>query len=58
MLELMQPCENMIKHCLWLGKAVPCDSLFRITMSAEGFCCSFNNKALKNSLEMLEYAFS
>lgn len=53
MFELMQPCENMIKSCAWLGKIVPCDSLFRVAKSSEGFCCSFNYKALKDSLEML-----
>lgn len=52
MLELMQPCENMVKHCQWLGKEMPCESLFRVTMSTEGFCCAFNNKALKDALEM------
>lgn len=52
MLEVMQPCENMIKYCMWLGKELPCDSLFRVTVSTEGFCCSFNNKALKYKLQM------
>lgn len=52
MLELMQPCANMIKSCAWLGKIVQCDTLFRVAKSSEGFCCSFNYKALKDSLEM------
>lgn len=52
MLELMQPCNNMIKNCAWLGKIVPCDTLFRVARSSEGFCCSFNYKALKGDLEM------
>lgn len=52
MFELMQPCGNMIKSCAWLGKTVSCDTLFRVAKSAEGFCCSFNYKALKDSLEM------
>lgn len=52
MFELMQPCSNMIKSCAWLGKIVPCDTLFRVAKSSEGFCCSFNYKALKDSLEM------
>lgn len=51
MFELMQPCENMIKNCAWLGKIVPCDTLFRVARSSEGFCCSFNYKALKGDLE-------
>lgn len=52
MFELMQPCTNMIKNCAWLGKIVPCDTLFRVARSSEGFCCSFNYKALKGDLEM------
>lgn len=52
MFELMQPCSNMIKNCAWLGKIVPCDTLFRVARSSEGFCCSFNYKALKGDLEM------
>lgn len=52
MFELMQPCVNMIKDCSWLGKIVPCDSLFRVAKSSEGFCCSFNYQALKDNLEM------
>lgn len=52
MFELMQPCVNMIRDCSWLGKIVPCDSLFRVAKSSEGFCCSFNYQALKGSLEM------
>ncbi|XP_055311194.1 sodium channel protein Nach-like isoform X2 [Sitodiplosis mosellana] len=52
MLELMQPCNNMIKNCAWLGKIVPCDTLFRVARSSEGFCCSFNYKALKGDLEI------
>lgn len=52
MFELMQPCSNMIQGCAWLGKIVACDTLFRVAKSSEGFCCSFNYKALKDSLEM------
>lgn len=52
MFELMQPCGNMIRSCAWLGKTVPCDTLFRVAKSSEGYCCSFNYKALKDSLEM------
>lgn len=52
MLELMQPCEKLLLHCSWLGKEYPCKSIFRVTMSADGFCCSFNNKAIKADLEL------
>ncbi|XP_037044653.1 sodium channel protein Nach-like [Bradysia coprophila] len=52
MFELMQPCNLMIKSCAWLGKIIPCDTIFRVAKSSEGFCCSFNYKALKDSLEI------
>lgn len=52
MFELMQPCSKMIRDCAWLGKIVPCDSVFRVAKSSEGFCCSFNYQALKGNLEM------
>ncbi len=52
MLELMQPCNLMIRSCSWLGKIIPCESIFRVAKSSEGFCCSFNYKALKDSLEL------
>lgn len=52
MLELIQPCDQMVLGCMWLGKVWPCESMFRVTMSPEGFCCSFNQKALKSNLEM------
>lgn len=55
MFELMQPCNQMIKGCAWLGKIIPCDTIFRVAKSSEGFCCSFNYKALKDSLEMLVF---
>lgn len=52
MLELIHPCENMILTCMWLGKLYPCQSMFRVTASTDGFCCSFNQKAVKSYLEM------
>lgn len=52
MFELMEPCTFMLQNCHWLGKSVPCQTLFRVAKSSEGFCCSFNYKALKSSLEV------
>lgn len=43
--ELMQPCDKMISHCYWLNRPVPCESVFQVTKSSEGFCCSFNYRA-------------
>lgn len=39
----MQPCHAMLKLCIWYDRRIPCENLFFITKSAEGFCCSFNN---------------
>lgn len=55
MLDLMQPCDLMIDNCTWLGKDIPCNQLFRVAKSSEGFCCSFNYKAPLDSLEMYFY---
>lgn len=52
MLELMQPCEKLVLYCMWLGKEYPCKSIIRVTMGSDGFCCSFNNKAIKADLEL------
>lgn len=55
MFEVMQPCREMLEVCTWLGKVVPCETLFRVATSAEGFCCSFNYKAPLDSHEVLVY---
>lgn len=52
MKEVMQPCDSMLDQCLWLGKFVPCNTLFRTAKSILGYCCSFNYDALKENLEM------
>lgn len=52
MFELMQPCDIMLDTCIWLGKFVPCDQIFRVAKSSEGFCCSFNYNSLKDNLEV------
>lgn len=52
MLELVQPCENLLKACFWKGNEYPCYKLFKISRSTEGICCSFNYKAIKSSLEV------
>lgn len=52
MYEVMQPCGILIEHCTWLGRTKPCDVLFRVATSEEGFCCSFNYKAPLDALEV------
>lgn len=44
LLEVMQPCNKMLKKCLWYDRVTPCDTLFYVTKSSQGFCCSFNSK--------------
>lgn len=43
MASLAQPCQSMIKRCLWLGKNIKCSKIFHISRTSEGFCCSFNH---------------
>ncbi|XP_053674694.1 sodium channel protein Nach-like [Anopheles nili] len=42
LLELTQPCEELIKVCFWLGSEVPCPHVIRRTRTDNGFCCSYN----------------
>lgn len=42
MFNLMDPCIHFLHYCSWLGKRLPCEQIFRVATSAEGFCCSFN----------------
>lgn len=51
MMELVQPCDHMVKMCFWKGNEYPCYKLFKLSRSTEGICCSFNYKAIKLSLE-------
>lgn len=44
MFEVMRPCKEMIHNCTWLGSQRPCEDLFKVATSSEGFCCSFNYK--------------
>ncbi|XP_077301156.1 pickpocket protein 28-like [Arctopsyche grandis] len=42
MLELMQPCSELLKRCSWMGTNIKCMDLFKTVKTDEGFCCSFN----------------
>ncbi|XP_053686817.1 sodium channel protein Nach-like [Sabethes cyaneus] len=42
LLQLNQPCDQLIKYCYWLGAEVPCSKYFQVTKTHVGFCCSFN----------------
>ncbi|XP_026469527.1 sodium channel protein Nach-like [Ctenocephalides felis] len=52
MMELAQPCETMLRNCFWLDSEQPCNELFRMTRSIEGYCCSFNYHALYSKLDI------
>lgn len=43
MREMMQPCNTMIKMCIWMGQLMPCDKLFYVSKTERGYCCSFNS---------------
>ncbi|XP_053663721.1 pickpocket protein 11-like [Anopheles marshallii] len=42
LLELNQPCEELIKVCYWLGSEVDCTKVISRTRMDNGFCCSYN----------------
>lgn len=44
MFSMMEPCSQILQYCVWLGTPMPCNQLFRVSSSGEGFCCSFNYK--------------
>lgn len=52
MFDMMEPCSQLMKSCSWLGTNIPCEQLFRVATSAEGFCCSFNYKPSLDPLEV------
>lgn len=56
MMEVTQPCENLLQSCVWGEQEVPCGDIFRMTRSSEGFCCSFNYNADSHSREELHVA--
>lgn len=57
MLELMEPCKSFIKQCTFINEDLPCDQLFFITKTTDGFCCSFNYKLVFNYKAYTKYVF-
>lgn len=51
MMEIVQPCEDLVKLCFWKGYERRCNQLFKLSRSTEGVCCSFNYIALRTILE-------
>ncbi|XP_034937695.1 pickpocket protein 28-like [Chelonus insularis] len=43
MINVSQPCTEMLYHCQWHGNTTDCDKLFNPTMTDEGMCCNFNS---------------
>lgn len=52
MKEFILGCNEMLSNCSWLGVDMPCNQLFRMVKSSEGFCCSFNYNGLRDQFDM------
>jgi len=42
LLQVRQPCQEMIKACYYAGKEENCNDIFNPSLTDEGICCSFN----------------
>ncbi|KAL1457066.1 hypothetical protein WDU94_001739 [Cyamophila willieti] len=42
MIKVTQPCDSMIRLCLWHGDPINCSRIFYPSLTDEGMCCSFN----------------
>lgn len=38
----MVSCEDVLLDCQWLNKPIPCEEVFELVLTDEGFCCAFN----------------
>ncbi|XP_011164616.2 pickpocket protein 28 [Solenopsis invicta] len=43
MINVSQPCTDMLFYCLWHGNQTECERIFNPTMTDEGICCNFNS---------------
>ena len=48
--KVMQSCSKLILACSWQGKTVPCQSLFSVRRTDDGYCCSFNTLRMSEQL--------
>jgi hypothetical protein len=48
-LQLITPCEDLLKVCHWKGVRVNCSDIFYMRLTFEGYCCAFNY--VKNTSE-------
>ncbi|XP_020297428.1 pickpocket protein 28-like [Pseudomyrmex gracilis] len=42
MLNVSQPCTDMLYYCVWHGNQTDCEKIFNPTLTDEGMCCNFN----------------
>ncbi|XP_054274391.1 pickpocket protein 28-like isoform X2 [Macrosteles quadrilineatus] len=42
MVNVSQPCHEMLVLCLWHSETFKCEDLFNPTLTDEGICCTFN----------------
>ncbi|CAL1673516.1 unnamed protein product [Lasius platythorax] len=48
MINVSQPCTDMLYYCLWHGNQTDCEKIFNPTMTDEGICCNFNSVTKKH----------
>ncbi|KAL6445649.1 hypothetical protein ACFW04_000866 [Cataglyphis niger] len=48
MINVSQPCTDMLYYCLWHGNQTDCERIFNPTMTDEGICCNFNSVTRKH----------
>ncbi|KAG6446862.1 pickpocket protein 28 [Manduca sexta] len=52
LINVTQPCNEMLSHCRWNSEAMNCQDLFNAQLTDEGLCCTFNvvhrNKMFRN----------
>ncbi|KAJ1524950.1 hypothetical protein ONE63_009806 [Megalurothrips usitatus] len=42
MINVTQPCHEMLLSCKWRNQPMDCDNLFNAALTDEGICCTFN----------------
>lgn len=42
MQQIRWNCNDLIYRCRFKDEIVPCDTLFQVSQTFNGFCCSFN----------------
>jgi hypothetical protein len=42
LIQVAQPCSQMLLYCEWQSKPVNCSDIFQLVPSNQGFCCVYN----------------